>query len=180
MTMDTALAPDVFSAHELRFERVLEAPPETVWAYLTDPALRTRWFMGGEVEPQAGGKMHFIFDHDTLSDGDAPMPERYAANKGKTWFETITVYDPPHKLAYSWNNGEAGEVTFTLEPAGEGRTHLSLVHSGLRGPADAKNFGGGWGSHLAVLAARLKGERVENFWAIHAVAEAKAAAAVGA
>ena len=56
---------------------------------------------------------------------------------------------------------------------------LSLVHSGLRGPEDAKNFGGGWASHIAVLEARLKGERVENFWAIHAVREAKAAEAVG-
>ncbi len=169
---------DVFTAHELRFERVLEAPVETVWRYLTDPELRTRWFMGGELEPQVGGKMHFIFDHDTLSDGDAPMPERYAANKGKTWFETITVYDPPHRLAYSWNNGDAGTVTFTLEPEGVGRTRLVLHHTGLRGLSDARNFGGGWGSHLAVLEARLKGEHVENFWDLHARAEAKAAAAL--
>ncbi|MEZ0244337.1 MAG: SRPBCC family protein [Sphingomonas sp.] len=177
--MDSATVTDVFTAKELRFERVLEAPPETVWQYLTDPKLRTRWFMGGEVEPHPGGKMHFIFDHDTLSDGEAPMPERYAANKGKTWFETITVYDPPHRLAYSWDNGDAGEVSFTLEPVGADRTRLVLHHTGLRGPQDARNFGGGWGSHIAVLEARLKGERVENFWAIHAAAEARAAAAVG-
>ena len=176
---DTLTRADIITPQELRFERLLDAPVETVWQYLIDPKLRTRWFMGGEVEPHAGGKIHMVFDHDTLSDGDAPMPERYAKNKGKTWFETITVYDPPHRLAYSWDNGDAGEVTFTLEPAGEGQTRLSLVHSGLRGAQDAKNFGGGWGSHLAVLEARLKGERVENFWAIHAEREAKAAAAVG-
>ena len=171
---------DAFTAQELRFERVLAAPVDTVWRYLTDPDLRTRWFMGGELEPQVGGKMHFVFDHDTLSDGDAPMPERYAKNKGKTWFETITVYDPPHRLAYSWDNGDAGTVTFTLEPEGEDQTRLVLHHTGLRGPSDAKNFGGGWGSHLAVLEKRIKGERVENFWDLHAEAEAKAAAAVGA
>ncbi|MCW3846996.1 SRPBCC family protein [Sphingomonas sp. LB-2] len=177
--MDTATATDVFTAHELRFERLLEAPPETVWQYLTDPELRTRWFMGGEVEPQVGGKIHMIFDHDKISDGDAPMPERYQKNRGKAWFETITAYDPPHRLAYSWDNGDAGEVTFILEPAGEGRTHLTLVHSGLRGAQDARNFGGGWHSHLTALELRLKGERVENFWAIHAASEAKAAVAVG-
>ena len=176
---DTAIATDSFTARELRFERTLEAPVETVWQYLTDPELRTRWFMGGEIEPQVGGKIYLTFDHDRLSDGDAPMPERYTKNRGKKWFETITVFDPPHRLAYSWDNGDAGEVTFTLEPAGDGRTRLTLVHSGLRGPADAKNFGGGWHSHLAVLEARLKGERVESFWALHAASEAKAAAALG-
>lgn len=169
---------DVITAQELRFERVLEAPVETVWQYLVDPGMRARWFMGGEIEPRVGGKIHMVFDHDTLSDGDAPMPERYAKNKGKTWFETITVWDPPHRLAYSWDNGDAGTVTFTLDPVGEGSTRLVLHHTGLRGPQDAKNFGGGWGSHIAVLEARIKGEHVESFWAIHAAKEAEAAAAL--
>jgi uncharacterized protein YndB with AHSA1/START domain len=169
---------DTITAQELRFERLLDAPPEKVWDYLTDPELRAMWFMGGEIEPQPGGKIWMTFDHDRLSDGDAPMPEKYAKNIGKKWFETITVYDPPRRLAYSWDNGEAGEVTFTLEPVGEGRTRMVLHHTGLRGPDDARNFGGGWGSHIAVLEARLKGERVESFWALHAASEARAAAAV--
>lgn len=169
---------DTITAQELRFERTLDAPPEKVWEYLIDPELRASWFMGGPVEPRVGGKYWMTFDHDRLSDGDAPMPERYRANRGKQWFETITVFDPPRELAYSWDNGDAGTVSFKLTPAGEGKTLLVLHHTGLRGPADAKNFGGGWASHLAVLEARIKGERVENFWAIHAAAEAKAAAAL--
>jgi uncharacterized protein YndB with AHSA1/START domain len=175
MTMNDRITP-----HELRFERVLDAPVETVWKYLTDPELRARWFMGGAIEPRPGGKIHMIFDHDNLSDGDSPMPERYAANKGATWFETITVYDPPHRLAYSWDSGDAGTVTFTLEPEGEGRTRLVLLHTGLRGPSDARNFGGGWTSHLAVLEARIRGEHVESFWALHAEAETKVQAALDA
>ncbi|MDF7777593.1 SRPBCC family protein [Sphingomonas sp. AOB5] len=169
---------DTITAQELRFERLLDAPPETVWGYLTDPELRAMWFMGGEIEPQAGGKIYMTFDHDRLSDGDAPMPEKYAQNRGKKWFETITVWEPPRRLAYSWDNGDAGTVTFDLEPEGADRTRLVLVHSGLRGPQDAKNFGGGWGSHLAVLVKRIRGEHVENFWTLHAEAEAKAAAAL--
>jgi uncharacterized protein YndB with AHSA1/START domain len=171
-------ATDVITAQELRFERTLNAPAETVWRFLTDPEMRARWFMGGEIEPRAGGKIWMTFDHDSLSDGDAPMPEKYAKNRGKKWHETITVWDPPRRLAYSWDNGDAGTVTFDLEPLDEGRTRLVLVHSGLRGPADAKNFGGGWGSHLAVLVRRIDGERVESFWDLHAEAEAKAAAAL--
>src|ERR1044072_1864181 len=132
---------DSFTAHELRFERVLEGPVETVWDYLTDPELRARWFMGGEIEPQPGGKIWLTFDHDNLSDGDAPMPERYAANRGKKWFETITVYDPPRRLAYSWDNGDAGTVTFDLEPAGDRRARAGPPHSGGGGPAGGERVG---------------------------------------
>ena len=53
-----------------------------------------------------------------------------------------------------------------------------LTHTGLRGPDDANNFGGGWAAHLAVLDARLAGRPVPNFWTLHAAAEAKAKAAL--
>ena len=46
------------------------------------------------------------------------------------------------------------------------------THTGLRGRSDALNFGGGWHSHLAVLERRIRGEGVEDFWALHAKAEA--------
>jgi uncharacterized protein YndB with AHSA1/START domain len=109
-----------------------------------------------------------------LSDGDVPMPERYAANVGKSWFETIEAIDPPRRLAFSWDNGAAGTVLFELVPLDGGRTQLTLTHSGLRGADDARSFGGGWGSHLDVLQRRLAGQPVENFWALHAAAEQRA------
>jgi uncharacterized protein YndB with AHSA1/START domain len=31
----------------IRLERTLDAPPETVWRYLTEAELRSQWFMGG-------------------------------------------------------------------------------------------------------------------------------------
>ncbi|CAA9529884.1 MAG: hypothetical protein AVDCRST_MAG91-2860 [uncultured Sphingomonadaceae bacterium] len=49
---------------------------------------------------------------------------------------------------------------------------MVLTHSGLRGPEDAVDFGGGWHSHLAVLERRLRDEAVPNFWALHGEAEA--------
>ncbi|THD37486.1 MAG: SRPBCC family protein [Sphingomonas sp.] len=169
---------DTITPAKLVFVRDLDAPVETVWRYLVEPELRARWFMGGATEPRVGGKFGLTFDHAALSDGDVPTPERYVANVGKAWFETIETIDPPHRLAFSWDGGKAGSVLFELGPLDGGRTRLTLTHSGLRGADDARNFGGGWGSHLAVLQRRLAGRPVENFWALHAEAEAQAKAAL--
>lgn len=177
--MADTLTADTITPQMLRFERDLAAPIETVWQYLVDPELRARWFMGGPTEARVGGKLGMTFNHDALSDGDVPTPERYAANKGKAWSETITRIEPPHLLAFTWSGGDAGEITIELAEAGDGRTLLTLTHVRLRGAEDARNFGGGWAAHLAVLQKRLAGEHVASFWDLHAVAEARAARAVG-
>ncbi|MBC9033336.1 SRPBCC family protein [Sphingomonas sp. JC676] len=177
--MANTLAADTITPQMLRFERNLAAPIETVWQYLVDPELRARWFMGGPTEPREGGKLGLTFAHQNLSDDEVPNPERYAKNEGKAWSETITRIEPPHLLAFTWDNGDAGDVTIELAEAGPGRTRLTLIHTRLRGAEDARNFGGGWGAHLDVLQKRLAGEHVANFWDLHAAAEARAARAVG-
>ncbi|MDB5680132.1 SRPBCC family protein [Sphingomonas bacterium] len=169
---------DTITPQQLRFERTLDAPVETVWRYLIEPELRAKWFMGGDTEPRVGGKFGLTFDHGALSDGDVPTPERYAKNVGKSWFETIERIEPPHLLAFSWDGGAAGTVVFELAPVDDGRTRLTLTHSGLRGADDARSFGGGWGSHLDALQCRLAGEPVPNFWVLHAEAEQRANAAL--
>ena len=174
----TGTRTDTITPQKLVFERELDAPRDTVWQYLIDPEMRARWFMGGPTEPRVGGKIGMTMAHDNLSDEDVPFPERYAPHQGKAWDETITAIDPPRLLAFSWSGGEAGEVTIELEALGD-RTRLTLTHSGLRGPDDARNFGGGWGAHLEVLEKRLRGEHIVNFWDLHAAAEARAAAALG-
>lgn len=165
------------TARALRFERLLDAPVETVWRYLVEPELRARWLMGGPTDPRVGGALGMTFDHANLSDGDVPTPERFVANVGKSWHETITRIEPPHLLAFTWNGGDAGEVTIELG-AEEGRTRLVLTHAGLRGPDDARNFGGGWHAHLAVLQKRLAGGTVPDFWELHRQSEALAVAAL--
>lgn len=177
--MAETLAADTITPQMLRFERDLAAPIETVWQYLVDPDLRARWFMGGPTEPRVGGKLGLTFNHQALSDGDVPSPERYAKHQGKAWAETITRIEPPHFLSFTWDNGDAGEVTIELFAFAPERTRLVLTHNRLRGAEDARNFGGGWGAHLEVLQRHLAGERVENFWDLHAAAEKRASEAVG-
>lgn len=170
---------DSITADVLRFERDLAAPVETVWQYLVDPELRARWFMGGPTEAREGGTLGLTMRHDNLSDEPELTPERYAPYHGKAWSETITKLEPPRLIAFTWSGGEAGEVTIELDRIGNDRTRLTLTHAGLRGPDDARNFGGGWGSHLAVLERRLEGKHIASFWALHAQAEAAAAKALG-
>lgn len=169
---------DTILPDQLRFERVLDAPISTVWAYLVDPELRARWFMGGPSDIRLGGTIGLTMKHDALSDDDVPTPEKYRRHVGQSWSEQVTQIEPERLLAFEWDRGENGTVTITLAPEGE-RTRLVLVHSGIRDRAGAINFAGGWGSHLAVLERRLRGQAVPDFWALHAQAEARASAALG-
>lgn len=169
---------DTLTPRMLRMERLLDAPIDKVWQYLVDPELRARWFMGGPTDLRVGGHMGMTMDHDRLSDQPTPTPEKYQAYIGHSWNERITRCEPPNLLAITWEDGAAGEVTFTLN-AEDGRTRLVLTHNGLRGRDDAINFGGGWLSHLAVLERRLRGEPVADFWALHTAAEEQVTRSLG-
>lgn len=163
--------PDKVTSEELRFERVLDAPIDKVWRYIVEPELRATWFMAGPTDLRQGGDFGMTMDHDRLSDDDVPTPDRFKSYLGNSWSEKILALDPPRLLTIEWEEGKAGQVTFALDEVGTDRTRLVLTHSGLRGREDATNFGGGWASHLMVLERRLRGERVSNFWALHAEAE---------
>jgi len=170
---------DKVTPDELSFERVLDAPIDKVWRYLVEPDLRSTWFMAGPTDLRVGGKFGMTMDHDKLSDDQVATPDKYKPYVGNSWSEKILAFDPPTLLTIEWEEGKAGQVTFALSPEGESRTRLILTHTGLRGHSDAKNFGSGWASHLAVLERRLRGERVPNFWALHADAEQEMKAALG-
>ncbi|MES2054516.1 MAG: SRPBCC family protein [Pseudomonadota bacterium] len=159
------------AADTIRMERMLDAPIETVWRWLVEPELRSQWFAGGAIESRDGGAVELVFDHDNLSTDDVPTPERYKGSKGHVARETVVAYDPPHRLAFTWDGGKEGVATFDLSADGE-RTKLVLTHNGITGPAGLVSFGGGWHSHLAVLQAKLSGGSVRDFWALHAQSEA--------
>jgi uncharacterized protein YndB with AHSA1/START domain len=150
----------------IRLERLLDAPIETVWRYLTDAELREQWFMGG-TSATGVGDLELVIDHDNLSDDDVPYPESYAAAKGKHFSEKVLRFEPPRLLETTFQGGQNGIVTYELIPEGD-RTRLILTHSGIQSPTGFQDFGGGWTSHLAVLQEKLAGRSVRNFWALHA------------
>jgi len=155
------VAPDA-----IRLERVLDAPAETVWRYLTEAELRSRWFMGGtDAKPE--GEFDLLVDHDRLSDQGVPYPENYAAHKGATWTEKVIRFEPARLLETTFQSGKNGTVTYELFPDGD-RTRLVLTHSGITSGTGAQDFGSGWNSHMTVLQERLAGRSVPNFWALHA------------
>jgi len=165
------------TADSIRLERLLDAPVETVWRYLTEADLRRQWFMGG-TDATPGGEFELLNDHDQLSTDDVPYPESYAPYKGKTWSETVVRFEPPHLLETTFQSGKNGKVTYELSDEG-GRTRLVLTHSGIVSGTGAQDFGSGWNSHLTVLQKKLAGESVRDFWALHAKSREEVAGALG-
>ena len=166
------IAPDT-----IRLERMLDAPADMVWRYLTEAELRREWFMGG-TDARAGGEFELLNDHDNLSDDEVPYPADYAPYKGRTWSEKVTRFEPPKLLATTFQGGKNGTVTYELHPEGD-RTRLVLTHSGIQSGTGAQDFGSGWNSHLAVLQEKIAGRSVRDFWALHAQSREAVAKALG-
>ncbi|HLP08720.1 MAG TPA: SRPBCC family protein [Opitutaceae bacterium] len=150
-------------AGEVRFVRTLPGPIETVWAFLTEPEKRSRWFAGGPMEPCTGGKVRLQFLHRNLAPDETPPDEyREVQESGMEMHGTVTRWEPPRVLAYTFS--DASEVTFELTPRGD-EVLLVLTHRSQ--PADLPemgNFSAGWHTHLAHLQALLAGGPRPPFW----------------
>jgi uncharacterized protein YndB with AHSA1/START domain len=149
----------------IRLERLLDAPIETVWRYLTEAELRQQWFMGG-TDAAGVGEFDLLVDHDKLSTDKVPYPESFECFKGAVWSEKVIRFEPPRLLETTFQGGKNGIVTYELQPEGN-RTRLVLTHSKIESPSGFQDFGGGWNSHLTVLEEKLAGRSVRNFWALH-------------
>ena len=111
-------------------ELVIEAPVQTVWDVVTDPALIPTWFADKvelDVRPGATGRFIFV---DEGSGTEQPVNVR------------VEAMDEPHRFAYRWDYPDGAEpdetnshlVEITLEAAGE-TTRLRLVESGFASAA---------------------------------------------
>jgi uncharacterized protein YndB with AHSA1/START domain len=129
--MGTLVAPDT-----VRFERLLQDTTCAVaWEHLTKPELIEGWLARAVFEPRLGGKVEYRFDDSS--------DHRQAG--------TITKWEPPHVLAYTWHEQgpHTSLVTFELEQAG-GAVRLRLTHQRLPA-AEVPDYGAGWHAHLDSL-----------------------------
>jgi uncharacterized protein YndB with AHSA1/START domain len=135
------------TAPMVRFERVLPGPVERVWDFLTDTARLPDWFGDGAIEPRIGGAVRFMDGHIQ---------------------GIVTQWDPPRKLAYSWNVFNSGEdmsgypesyLTIELKPQGDA-VLLTLTHLPVLERFEKQNAMG-WHTYLDMLGVAIKGEAVE-------------------
>lgn len=160
-------APGQFpSPGEVRFVRLLPGPIERVWAYLTDPEKRSRWFAGGPMELKPGGKMQLQFRHRDLAPNEVP-PAKYQEvhETGFTMDLRVLRCEPPRLLAYTFD--EESDVTFELTPIGD-QVQLVLTHRCRGGDLPSlPNYSAGWHTHLSILIALLEDTATPPFWATH-------------
>lgn len=124
----------------LRFERLLQHPPQKVWRAITEPDELAQWFPARvETELRVGAPMRFAFE-------DAPLDQ---SPDGE-----ITELDPPKVFAYRW-----GEDVLRWEILPEdGGCRLLFTHAlsnAQGGAATAARNAAGWDECLATLTARL-------------------------
>lgn len=133
------------SPAEIRMERRVAAPPETVYAYLTDARLWARWQGASALlDPRPGGAYQ--------------MRMRSGLEAGGHFVELV----PHRRVVFTWGwVGHPGlppgssTVEIDLIPDG-GATVLQLVHRDL--PADeVANHTTGWQHYLPRLALAAEG-----------------------
>ena len=127
-------------------EIMIEATPETIWPFLTDPAKHVEWDgTVAEIDPRPGGVYRVLVAGQFQSAGE--------------YLEVV----PMTKVVFTFGWEQDGHpispgsttVEITLHPEG-GKTRARLVHRGL--PDDAvEAHAGGWAHYLERLAVRAGG-----------------------
>jgi uncharacterized protein YndB with AHSA1/START domain len=116
----------------------IDAPPEIVWSFWTEPARLCAWWgVAAEVELQPGG------------------PFRVEMEGGEIMLGEFTEIDPPRRLAFTfgWEGNEPGAlepgssiVEVTLTPDGDA-TVVVLRHSDVP-TTHAEDHGNGWAHYV--------------------------------
>ena len=95
-------------------------PPERVWAALTSSEALAAWLMPNDFVAEVGREF-------TLRTKPAPGFDGIVRCR-------VLELDPPARMIWSWAGGNIDTtVTFTLEPAGPGRTRLRMRQVGFLG-----------------------------------------------
>jgi len=155
----------------LRFERLLLAPVERVWAMLVEPEQRARWLCGGVWELKPGGRAEFAFHNRSLTTPDDPAPAEFAGEDGPVSFlgEVLQV-EPPHLIELSMieSDGRRTRMRFELQAErldDQDVTRLIATQFDLTAPEDFAGIGAGWHTHLDIMTALADGAPRPPFWA---------------
>lgn len=146
----------------VRLERLLPGPIDRVWAFLTEPEKRKRWFAGGDMAES--GAFNLFFQHSNIT--DEPGPERFeTAVEGFDSPCEMVRWDPPRALAFSWR-GDTGASLVTWELFEKGADVLFVItHTELPNRDEMVDVSGGWHAHTDILEAVLRGTKPKPFWA---------------
>jgi uncharacterized protein YndB with AHSA1/START domain len=119
----------------------IEAPPEIVFAYLTDSRRFVKWMgVGAELDARPGGRYRIDVDGEHIASGE------------------YQVVEPPHRLLMSWGweghptvppGSTTVEITLTPE---KGATVLRLRHLGLPDESERRQHTAGWTLYMSQLA----------------------------
>lgn len=159
----------------VRVERLLPGPIERVWQYLTDSELRSQWLAGGEMEPRLAGHVELVFRNSSLAENDDPPPPKYAQFAGESRMGgTITEFDPPRVLAYTWGEADSSHSHVRFELSAQGaQVRMVVTHSRLATREGMLSVAGGWHAHLDILRDRMSGRTPDGFWRSHTRLEAE-------
>lgn len=131
---------------ELVREIVIDASPETIWPFLTDPARHAQWMgTAAEIDARPGG------GYRVLVGGRSPAVGEYVE----------VVLHERVVFSFGWEQADHGippgstTVEITLHPEGD-KTRVRLVHRDL--PDDAiADHSQGWDHYLGRLAIAARG-----------------------
>jgi uncharacterized protein YndB with AHSA1/START domain len=127
----------------VRFERTIHASSDAIWSVLTDTKRLPEWYGEGHIEGRVGGSVSLMGGHI----------------RG-----TVTQWQPPKKVAYTWNVFAPGETIsdfpesyLTLELDGNKLTltHLPVLEQFVKLNAI------GWHTFLDMVDATARGAQIE-------------------
>lgn len=172
-TMNDALGKLVAPA-TLVLERLLPGPIERVWAFLTESDKTAQWLAVADMELRKGGAVQLFFGHNDLSPIKEETPEKYkgVCDEDSTMQGRILAVERPHRLSYTWGEGDGSESEVTFELAEEGgKVKLTLTHRKLFDNDILVGVSAGWHAHVAIMIDVLEGKTPRPFWSTHMALE---------
>jgi uncharacterized protein YndB with AHSA1/START domain len=144
-------------------KRVLPGPIDRVWAYLTEPEKRAKWFAGGAMDLRIGGEVKLYFDHSNIT--DEPTPEKHKCHTNLESLGHITQLESPRLLAYTWweQDDDKSEIIFELTPQGS-NVLLEITHVRLSDRGYMISVASGWQLHVDILEDILRERAKRPFW----------------